>query len=49
MTATCGPIFKLLRKDQRILWTNDCQKAFDSIKEYLLEPPILARQWKEDH
>jgi len=42
MTATCGPIFKLLRKDQWIVWTNDCQKAFDSIKEYLLEPPILV-------
>ncbi|XP_058750755.1 uncharacterized protein LOC131623749 [Vicia villosa] len=41
MTATCGPIFKLLRKDQSIVWNDDCQKAFDSIKEYLLEPPIL--------
>ncbi|XP_028208435.1 uncharacterized protein LOC114391656 [Glycine soja] len=41
MTATCGPIFKLLRKDQGIVWTEDCQKAFDSIKNYLLEPPIL--------
>jgi hypothetical protein len=35
MTATCGPIFKLLRKDQGVVWTEDCQKAFDSIKEYL--------------
>jgi hypothetical protein len=41
MTATCGPIFKLLCKDQRVIWTEDCQKAFDSIKEYLLKPPIL--------
>ncbi|GAU31738.1 hypothetical protein TSUD_146250 [Trifolium subterraneum] len=41
MTATCGPIFKLLRKNQGIVWTKDCQKAFDSIKEYLMEPPIL--------
>ncbi|XP_050892334.1 uncharacterized protein LOC127097890, partial [Lathyrus oleraceus] len=23
-------------------WTEDCQKAFDSIKEYLSEPPILS-------
>jgi len=42
MTAICGPIFKLLRKDQRIVWTEDCQKAFNSIKEYLSEPPILV-------
>ena len=41
MTATRGPIFKLLRKDQGMVWTEDSQKAFDSIKEYLLEPPIL--------
>jgi len=41
MTTTCGPIFRLLRIDQGIVWTKDCQRAFDSIKEYLLEPPIL--------
>ena len=41
MTATCGPIFKLLHKDQGVVWTEDCQKAFDSIKKYLLEPSIL--------
>ena len=42
MTATCAPIFKLLQKDLSYDWTKDCQKAFDSIKEYLLEPPILS-------
>jgi len=35
MTATCGPMFKLLRKEQGIIWTEDCQKAFNRIKEYL--------------
>jgi len=24
MTTTCGPIFKLLRKDQGVVWTEDC-------------------------
>ena len=42
MTATCVPIFKLLRKDQSCDWTKDCQKAFDSIKEYFFEPPIMS-------
>ena len=42
MTATCAPIFKLLRKDQSCDWTKDCHKTFDNIKEYLLEPPILS-------
>ena len=40
-TSTCKPIFKLLKKDQVVEWNNDCQVAFDKIKEYLLEPPIL--------
>jgi hypothetical protein len=31
-----------LRKDVKIKWTEDCQKAFDKIKEYLLNPPILV-------
>src|SRR4051812_7423219 len=42
MAATCAPIFKLLWKNQSCVWTDDCQKAFDNIKEYLLEPPILS-------
>ncbi|XP_058726056.1 uncharacterized protein LOC131597369 [Vicia villosa] len=42
MTATCGPIFKLLCKNQECKWTEECQKAFEDIKEYLLEPPILS-------
>ena len=42
MTATCAPIFKRLRKDQSHDWTEDCQKAFDRIKEYLSESPILS-------
>ena len=41
MTATCEPIFKLLKKDQVVKWNDDYQVAFDKIKEYLQEPPIL--------
>jgi hypothetical protein len=41
MTATCEPIFKLLRKDQAIEWNSDCQQAFEKIKGYLQEPLIL--------
>jgi hypothetical protein len=42
LTATCEPIFKLLRKNQSIVWNDDCQGAFDKIKKYLQEPPILV-------
>lgn len=41
LTAICEPIFKFLRKDKNIVWSEDCQKAFDYIKGYLLVPPIL--------
>ncbi|WJX28344.1 hypothetical protein P8452_17080 [Trifolium repens] len=41
LTATCEPIFKLLRKDQAIIWNENCQGAFEKIKQYLQEPPIL--------
>jgi hypothetical protein len=41
LTATCKPIFKLLRKSQGIEWNEDCQIAFDKIKEYLQEPTVL--------
>lgn len=42
LTATCEPIFKLLRKIQVIEWNEDCQGEFDEIKEYLQDPLILV-------
>ena len=41
LTATCEPLFKMLKKDQVVIWNNDCQIAFDNIKEYLQEPSIM--------
>lgn len=41
LTATCEPIFKLLRKDQTIEWNEECQGAFERIKQYLQKPPVL--------
>ena len=40
LTATCEPLFKLLKKDQVVEWNDECQIAFDKIKEYLQEPPV---------
>ena len=42
LTATCEPIFKLLKRDAAIKWTSKCQEAFDKIKEYLVNPPVLV-------
>jgi len=41
LITTCDPLFKLLKKDTKIEWTNECQAAFDMIKQYLLNPPVL--------
>ena len=42
LSITCAPIFKLLKKNQPVRWNEDCQKAFDHIKEYLMNPPVLS-------
>ena len=42
LTSTYEPIFKLLRKNEPHTWNDECQKAFELIKEYLLHPPILV-------
>ena len=39
---TCEPIFRLLRKKNPGVWNNDCQEAFDKIKRYLQNPPLLV-------
>nr|KYP75603.1 Transposon Ty3-G Gag-Pol polyprotein [Cajanus cajan] len=41
-TDTCAPIFKLLRKSQPVEWNEECQIAFDKIKQCLINPPILV-------
>ena len=40
LTYTYELILKLLRKNEPYAWNNECQKAFELIKEYLLHPPI---------
>ena len=42
LTATCEPIFKLPRKNHTGKWDDNCQQAFQKIKDYLLKPPILV-------
>ncbi|XP_070010702.1 uncharacterized mitochondrial protein AtMg00860-like [Nicotiana sylvestris] len=41
-TMICELIFKMLKKDAATSWTEECQKAFDIIKEYLFTPPVLV-------
>ena len=42
LTDICEPIFHLLRKNQPSVWNDDCQHAFEKIKDYLLSPPVLV-------
>ncbi|CAB3232420.1 unnamed protein product [Arctia plantaginis] len=35
------PLHNLLRKDVKFIWTKECQKSFDKIKELLCLKPIL--------
>ena len=41
LTIICEPIFKLLRKGQKVEWDEQCQKVFDTIKQYLMNSPVL--------
>jgi hypothetical protein len=42
LTSTCEPIFKLLRKHQLGEWNEERQEAFEKIKTYFKNPPILV-------
>lgn len=35
------PLHNLLRKDVKFIWTKECQKSFDKIKDLLCSKPIL--------
>ena len=39
------PFFKALKGGKKILWTPECEKAFQELKEYLKEIPLLT--WPE--
>jgi hypothetical protein len=36
-----SPLLRL-KKDQKFVWGEEQQKAFDEIKEYMKEPPVLV-------
>ena len=42
MTTKCDPIFKMFRKHNSGQWDEECQVAFDKVKEYLTNPPVLV-------
>ncbi|XP_020215669.1 uncharacterized protein LOC109799508 [Cajanus cajan] len=43
LAERAGPIFTLLKKPNNFLWTNQCEEAFQSFREFLATPPVLQR------
>ena len=41
------PLYKLLEKDAKFVWDENCQKSFEELKAYLTTAPIVrAPNWK---
>ena len=40
--AICAPLYKLTEKDSTFVWNEQCQNAFDKLKNNLIHAPILA-------
>ena len=37
------PYFQCLRRNNRFIWTTECEEAFLNLKEYLASPPVLCK------
>ena len=37
------PYFQCLKKNNRFMWTSECEYAFLKLKEYLANPPVLCK------
>jgi len=42
VSIALDPLHNLLRKDQRFIWSEQCQKAFNDMKKLLCSQPVLA-------
>ena len=41
------PLYKLLEKDAKFIWGEDCQRSFEELKTYLTTAPIVrAPNWQ---
>ncbi|KAK0574759.1 hypothetical protein LWI29_028594 [Acer saccharum] len=43
LTDRCLPFFKALKKGKGIEWNEDCEKAFQALKDYLGRAPLLSK------
>jgi hypothetical protein len=42
LSGRCQPFSKLMKKGVSFVWDDACQQAFEEIKQYLMQPPVLA-------
>ncbi|KAK0585343.1 hypothetical protein LWI29_027080 [Acer saccharum] len=47
-TDRCLPFFKALKKGKGVEWNEDCEKAFQALKEYLGRAPLLSKPVTEE-
>ncbi|GBG68041.1 hypothetical protein CBR_g1162 [Chara braunii] len=43
LAVIAGPLTNLLRKDQLLIWTPECDQAFSTLKAALISAPVLIR------
>ena len=37
------PYFQCLKRNNRFIWTKECEESFLKLKEYLTKPPVLCK------
>ena len=42
LSVIASPLFALLKKGTRFIWSESCQRAFESVKNRLISAPVLA-------
>ena len=47
-TDRCRPFFQLLHKWKDFQWIEECVTAFNDLKQYLSNPPMLSQPDKEE-
>ena len=41
-TDKCQPFFQVVRRGKKIEWTPECEEAFQNLKQYLQQAPLLS-------